>query len=52
LNLQKLGFDDWFQKHFNAHESEQFSVARVLQVNKSNYIIGDGEKEIQAELTG
>lgn len=52
MNLQKLGFDDWFQHQFKAKESEQFSVARVLQVNKNSYLIGNGKDEINAELTG
>ncbi len=52
MALQNLGFDEWFQEKFSQFPEGEFSPARVIAVNKNSYLIGNGETEIFAELTG
>jgi ribosome biogenesis GTPase len=51
-DLQKLGFDDWFQEHSESLTIEDFSLARITEVNKGNYKASDGRHEMLAELSG
>ena len=37
--LQHLGFDDWFESQLTKFDKNEFSPARIIQVNKDNYII-------------
>ena len=50
--LEKLGFDDWFQKESKSILKDDFSIARIIEVNKNNYKVSNGSNEIFAELTG
>jgi ribosome biogenesis GTPase len=50
--LQNIGFDVWFEKHFKEMNKTDFFAARVIQVNKDNYLIRSEKKEIKAEVTG
>ncbi len=52
MDLEKIGFNEWFQSKFSSYSADEFKVARVFQVNKSNYLISDGQKEIIAEPSG
>jgi len=50
--IEKLGFDEWFQKKIDLSKSSDHQIARIITVNKNNYIISAGKEEIIAELTG
>ncbi len=51
-SLVKLGYDEWI-KNINAeYIKDDFSLARVIEVNKNSYIVSDGRHEILAELSG
>lgn len=50
--LENLGYDVWFQKASRDHVHGDFSVARVVEVNKGNYRVSDGLHEMYAELSG
>jgi len=50
--LEQLGFDEWFHKESKSILKDGFSIARIIEVNKNNYKVSDGNNEIFAELTG
>jgi len=52
MELEALGFNDWFQERFVDSQQLEYSLARVIVVNKDNYIIRNEEAEIPAEITG
>jgi ribosome biogenesis GTPase len=52
MNLQELGFGDWFQDKVDPAQTAQYKIARVIAVNKDNYAIKSEVKEVLAELTG
>ncbi len=52
MKLKDLGFTDWFQGRLKESRQSEHSLARVVAVNKDNYIIRNEEEEIPAELTG
>ncbi|ACF13241.1 ribosome small subunit-dependent GTPase A [Chloroherpeton thalassium ATCC 35110] len=51
-SLEQLGYDEWFQRQSENLLTDDFSVARIIEVNKNNYKISDGQHEIFAELSG
>ena len=50
--LTGLGFSDWHQASAESHLREGWTVARVLNVNRSNWTVHDGQHAVRAELTG
>ncbi len=52
MELEALGFDDWFKKQFEESAYAKTSLARVSTVNKNNYLIRNEYGEIPAEVTG
>jgi ribosome biogenesis GTPase / thiamine phosphate phosphatase len=46
------GFSSWFQENSDPVKMEEFSLAKVIQVNKNNFMVFTGEKECLAELSG
>ncbi|MCG8603729.1 ribosome small subunit-dependent GTPase A [bacterium] len=50
--LQKLGLDERLQSQLDPTQLVESSLARVIAVNKDNYLIHTGIVEIQAEITG
>ncbi len=50
--LNNLGFDEWFESQGQEYIKDDFSFARIIEVNKNNYKISDGQHEIFAELSG
>lgn len=50
--LRKLGFDDWFAQKNNDLVQEDFAPARIVEVNKNKYKVGNGLEEVPAELSG
>ncbi len=52
IQLEKIGLSAWFQDRINAEKMQEFQLARIVSVNKSNYLISDGSSSVIAELTG
>ncbi len=50
--LNKLGYDKWFEFKSKEYIKDNFSVARIIEVNKNNYKVSNGQYEIFAELSG
>jgi ribosome biogenesis GTPase len=50
--LESLGFDDWFRAANSVHIPSDFSLARIIEVNKGNYRVADGKYDMLAELSG
>ncbi|MEJ2637208.1 MAG: ribosome small subunit-dependent GTPase A [Calditrichia bacterium] len=50
--LEKLGYDEWFKVKSKEYVKDDFSAARIVEVNKNNYKISNGRHEIFAELSG
>lgn len=50
--LEQLGYDEWFQNRSKEFVSDNFSVARIVEVNKNNYKVSNGQHDMFAELSG
>ena len=37
--IENLGFDTWFENKIDPDKTEDFQIARVIAVNRDNYII-------------
>jgi len=51
-DIEKLGFDNWFQDKTETTKLNDFQIARVICVNKNSFVVSNGKKDIYAELTG
>ena len=51
-DIEKLGFDKWFQEKIDTTKLNDFQIARVISVNKNSFVVSTGLKDIYAELTG
>lgn len=51
-NIEKLGFDNWFQSRIEPGVIDSFAIARVVAVHKDSYTITNGENDYFAELVG
>jgi len=51
-SLEQLGYNEWFQKQSETLLTDDFSIARIVEVNKNNYKISDGRHDMFAELAG
>jgi len=52
MNINDLGFSDWFIKNSEIEISTEAGIARVAAVNRDNFLIRNEEKELLAEVTG
>jgi ribosome biogenesis GTPase len=50
--LESLGYDEWFQDVSSEFIHDEFSLARIVEVNKGNFRVADGRHEMLAELSG
>ena len=50
--LESLGFDEWFRDALSDPIPSDFSLARIIEVNKGNYRVSDGKYDMLAELSG
>lgn len=50
--LDKIGFDDWFESKSKEILKDGFSLTRIIEVNRNNYKVSNGQHEIFAELSG
>ncbi len=51
-NIEKLGFDKWFEEEAETARQNDYQIARVISVNKNSFVVSDGINDIYAELTG
>ena len=51
-DIEKLGFDRWFQERSDSSKFADCRIARVVAVHKNSYTIADGKKELFSETTG
>ncbi|HEB29554.1 MAG TPA: ribosome small subunit-dependent GTPase A, partial [Spirochaetes bacterium] len=52
INVEKLGFNKWFQDRTDPAKLADFQIARVITVNKNSYIINKGGDDVFAEIIG
>jgi ribosome biogenesis GTPase len=52
MKLEDLGFSDWLRKRWSDARQIDYSLARVIAVNKDNYIVRNEVAEVPAEITG
>jgi len=52
MDLQSLGFDDWFDAHANTIVQPGHKLARVMTVDRGAFLVRDEYGESSAELTG
>ena len=51
-DIEKLGFDEWFQDKIETEKLNGFKIATVICVNKNSFVVSNGVNDIYAELTG
>ncbi len=52
MKLEELGFSNWFIENSETEHLAEMRVARVTAVNRDNFLIRNGDKELTAEVAG
>lgn len=52
MNIQQLGFDEWFSSKIDPSKSADYAIARVTAVSKDSFLVRNGETDVFAEVTG
>lgn len=52
MDLTCIGFNTNIQSNIDIKKQNEYQLARIITVNKDNYIVSNGESEISAEVTG
>lgn len=52
MELEDLGFDDWFKKESEIYQNTEYDIARVAAVDKNQFVVRNEETTIAAEVTG
>lgn len=52
MNLEDLGWSSFFQKNFESHWQEGYTIGRVVLEHKHVYILYTEQGELSAEVTG
>ncbi len=52
MNIEKLGFNQWFQDRTESAKLTNCQIARVVSVNKESYLLKKGNNDVFAEITG
>lgn len=52
MNLEELGWSDWFEDKLDESMTSEYKLARVTAVSKDKYLIRNEVDEISAEITG
>ena len=52
MELQKLGFNDWFKQKQKESSKLDHSIARITAVNKGSYLVRNEHSEVLSELAG
>ncbi|HEG43124.1 hypothetical protein LCGC14_2194370 [marine sediment metagenome] len=50
--LEQLGFDQWFQDQSKRYIKDNFSIARIVEVNRNSYKVRGGQHNTTARLSG
>jgi len=51
-NLEKIGYDPWFQSRADDEKAKIHDIARVVSVQRDSYLISNGAGSVYAELSG
>jgi ribosome biogenesis GTPase len=52
MDIQQLGFNDWFEERKDADLPDDFRIVRIITSGRRHYTISNGIVEIQAESSG
>ena len=52
MNINDLGFTADLTAYLEENNLSDFSVGRVTQEHRERYVVSDGDKEYEAEITG
>jgi len=52
MELQELGFSEWFLDRQDKAEKQDYDIARITAVNRDNYLLRNERSEVLAELSG
>ncbi|MFC1968779.1 ribosome small subunit-dependent GTPase A [Chloroflexota bacterium] len=52
MELQALGFNDWFKQRQKESIKSDYSIARITAVNKGSYLVRNEHSEVLSELAG
>jgi ribosome biogenesis GTPase len=52
MELQTLGFNDWFKQRQKEPSKPDHSIARITAVNKGSYLVRNENSEVLSELAG
>ena len=52
MNLRDLGFDQWFEENGVTLSRSEDHAARIVAVDRDQYVVCNGLKSVPAELTG
>ena len=52
MNIEDLGFNNWFQEQVDSAKFADYEIARVIVAEKDQYIVKNGLREVSAEVTG
>jgi ribosome biogenesis GTPase len=52
MKLPDLGFSEELTRHVKEVDLSEFTVGRVTQEHRERYVVSDGDKEYDAEITG
>lgn len=52
MNIDKLGFNKWFQDKTDSDKLADYHIARVITVHKNSYIVNNGKSDLFAEVSG
>ncbi|MCK4558675.1 MAG: ribosome small subunit-dependent GTPase A [Calditrichia bacterium] len=50
--MEDIGFNSWFKERMDHGKTDNFQIARIIAVNKDNFLIRNEKSEVIAELTG
>ncbi len=52
MKLEDLGYNDWLKKEAEKSQDKEYSLARVIAVDKNQFVIRNVKTSIVAEVTG
>ncbi|MEZ5346882.1 MAG: ribosome small subunit-dependent GTPase A [Pyrinomonadaceae bacterium] len=52
MDIEDLGYDDWFKDQPGPHESQDLEPARVISVHKESCVVTNGNWQARGEVTG
>lgn len=52
MSLEKIGFTEWFRSRWMESGFTELLPGRIVRVDKHQYLLHDGEREMHAELSG